>query len=155
MIPLRPRVVTFYYRWNDHWIAYGIEDKNVARLKDLSSPFLESLRIGRLLMKIRIGRAIGSTQWPNRVSEEEFRDNLTATARSARAAGIVPVLLTATSWYTDAKALPRVTERILRRPEDLVPLHRRYAEIVREVAQDEPPHRERNGDDADHDRPRA
>ncbi|MEM8995652.1 MAG: SGNH/GDSL hydrolase family protein [Acidobacteriota bacterium] len=30
---LEPRVVTVYYGWNDHWIGFGIEDRNVARVR--------------------------------------------------------------------------------------------------------------------------
>lgn len=137
VLPLRPRVVTLYFGWNDHWTGFGIEDKNVSRLKDLSSPFLESLRLGQLLIKLRIAREIGAADRPNRVSEDDFRANLAAMVRSARAAGVEAVLVTAPTAHVDGGTLPGPMERWLRRPEDLVPVHRRYAEIVREVARAE------------------
>jgi len=137
VLPLRPRVVTLYFGWNDHWIGYGIEDKNIARLRDLSSPLLESLRLGQLATKLRIAREIGTVDRPNRVSEDDFRANLTAMVVAARAAGVVAVLVTAPTAHVEGGPLPTEMGRWLRRPEDLIPLHRRYAEIVREVARAE------------------
>ncbi len=137
VLPLKPRVVTLYYGWNDHWIGYGIEDKNIARIADASSPLLDSLRLGQLVKKLRIAREIGTSDRPNRVSEDDFRANLAAMIRGARAAGVVAVLITAPSAHVDGGPLPGPMTRYLRRPEDLVTLHSRYAEIVREVARDE------------------
>jgi hypothetical protein len=32
---LHPVIATFYYGWNDHWIGFGIEDRDVARRTSL------------------------------------------------------------------------------------------------------------------------
>ncbi len=32
VLPLRPRVITIYDGWNDHWIGFGLPDPEVARL---------------------------------------------------------------------------------------------------------------------------
>jgi hypothetical protein len=29
VLPMQPRIVTFYYGWNDHWASFGVEDKDV------------------------------------------------------------------------------------------------------------------------------
>ena len=29
IIALKPRYTTIYFGWNDHWLSYGIEDKNI------------------------------------------------------------------------------------------------------------------------------
>jgi lysophospholipase L1-like esterase len=71
------------------------------------------------------------------VSEDDFRANLTAMVRAARAAGVVAVLVTAPTAHVEGGPLPTQMGRWLRRPEDLIPLHRRYAEIVRETARAE------------------
>ena len=88
VLPLKPRVVTLYFGWNDHWTGYGIEDKDVPRLAELRWPVIERLRIGQLLLKSRVARALGDEERPNRVSEDDFRANLTAMVRASRAAGV-------------------------------------------------------------------
>ena len=41
VVPLRPRVATIFFGWNDHWDALGTEDKRVAELS--IAPALEEL----------------------------------------------------------------------------------------------------------------
>ena len=31
VLPMRPKAVTIYFGWNDHWINFGFEDKHAAR----------------------------------------------------------------------------------------------------------------------------
>ena len=32
VLPMQPRIVTIYYGWTDHWISFGVEDKDVGAL---------------------------------------------------------------------------------------------------------------------------
>jgi len=60
--------------------------------------------------------------------------------RLAKAHDIVPVLVTAPSSHERLEDLQRVAfleERSLRRLEDLIPVHRQYVDIVRDVARTE------------------
>lgn len=135
ILPLTPRVITIYYGWNDHWIGFGIQDKDVRWIN--SSPIfalLEASRVAQLVSKAYVAVKGENEQWPLRVSPEDFRRNLTDLVRLAREHGITPVLLTAPTSHEVGKEPAYLTKRHLKRLEDLVPLHQRYAAIVREVA---------------------
>jgi lysophospholipase L1-like esterase len=126
---VRPRFVTLYYGWNDHWLSVGVDDKAVAKLNASALYRLRTFRLAQLATKAYVAaaarRAGGS---PPRVSEVDFRDNVEAMIRAARAAGAVPILLTAptSGWENEG----RWTGALSRFPA----IHRRYAAIVREVA---------------------
>ena len=32
VVPMKPRAVTIYYGWNDHWVNYGLEDKMIGEI---------------------------------------------------------------------------------------------------------------------------
>ncbi len=135
--PIRPRVVTIYYGWNDHWIGFGIEDKNVARVRRVFSSRWSGLRVVQLVTKAMIVAGTRDTAHPNRVSLKDFQDNLRGMATLAKSRGIRPVLLTAATSIRAGGEPPHLTERWLRDLSELVPLHRSYAEAVREVAASE------------------
>jgi len=134
VLPLRPRVVTIFYGWNDHWIGYGIEDREISRLHRSVLYRLQGLRLAQLVTKAFVARAAPAGARPERVSVGDFRDNLTALVREARAAGIAPVLLTAPSSHEPGREPEMLAERWLRSLKDLIPLHQRYVAVVREVA---------------------
>ena len=46
VLPLRPRIVTFYFGWNDHWIGFGVEDVDVHWLRTPAFPALARNRHG-------------------------------------------------------------------------------------------------------------
>lgn len=138
VLPLRPRIVTFYFGWNDHWIGFGVEDVDVHWLRTPAFPALARSRVAQLLLKARLAwRARSDGDRPVRVSPEDFRANLGEMARLARANGIVPVFLTAPTSHERGREPAHLTYRWLRRLGDLVPLHQSYVAIVREVARDE------------------
>jgi lysophospholipase L1-like esterase len=138
VLPLRPRVVTLYFGWNDHWIGFGVEDGDIHWLRTPAFPALARSRVAQLLLKARLAwRSRGGRDRPARVSPEEFRANLQEMARLARANGIVPVFLTAPSSHEPGREPAHLAYRWLRRLGDLVPLHQRYVAIVREVAREE------------------
>ena len=65
---------------------------------------------------------------------EVFRRNLAEMVRLARGAGVVPVLVTAPSDHRAGAEPAQLSPRWIEDLSRLVPLHRRYVEIVREVA---------------------
>ena len=138
VLPLRPRVITLYYGWNDHWIGFGLEDKEIHRLSSSWLARLDVLRTAQLLQKTRLAlRTRNLAARPERVAPEDFRANLTEMIALARGRDIVPVLLTAPTSHEAGREPAYLAVRQLRNLDELVPLHRRYVEIVREVAEAE------------------
>ena len=137
VVPLAPEVVTIYYGWNDHWIGFGIEDKTIAQLKRVFSSRWSGLRSVQLVSKAVVAWGARDTAYPNRVSLEDFRDNHRQMVRTARAAGIEPVLITAATSHRQGEEPEHLTQRWLRELSDLVPLHQSYVEALRQVAAEE------------------
>lgn len=131
---LEPEVVTIYFGWNDHWIGFGIEDKNVARVKRLFGSRLGQVRLVQLATKATVAWGARETQYPERVSLSDFGANLRAMVGETRDLGAVPVLLTAPSGHRRGEEPEGLERRWLRRLSDLVPLHEAYVEAVRDVA---------------------
>lgn len=134
VLPLAPRVVTFYYGWNDHWIGFGIEDVTVSRIKRIFSSRWSGLRLVQLATKAMVALGTRRTAYPNRVSLGDFRSNLSRMVEMSDAAGIRPVLITAPTSIREGEEPEYLAARWLRELSDLVPLHRAYADAVREVA---------------------
>ncbi len=134
---LHPRVVTIYFGWNDHWIGYGVEDEQVGKIAAFARFGLADLRVSQLVAHVWIAADPGDSERPERVPEAAFAANLTAIVRTARANGIDPLLVTAPSAHEPGYVPPHLLERFLRNADDLIPLHRRYVEIVRAVAAEE------------------
>lgn len=131
---LDPEVVTIYFGWNDHWIGFGIEDENVARVKRIFGSRWGRLRLAQLLTKATVAWGARETAWPERVSLDDYRANLRAMADSARELDAVPMLLTAPSGHRRGEEPPDLGRRWLRDVEELVPLHQAYVGATREVA---------------------
>jgi lysophospholipase L1-like esterase len=134
VLPLRPRVVTLYFGWNDHWIGFGIEDKNVALVKRVFSSGWSRSRIVQLATKATVAMGARRTAYPNRVALDDFRDNLRTMVRRARSQDVRPVLITAASAHVAGEEPPELAARWLRDLSELVPLHQSYVAAVREVA---------------------
>ncbi len=132
--PLAPRAVTLYFGWNDHWIGFGIEDRNVARVKTAFSSRWSRLRLVQLATQATVALGTRHTAYPNRVSLDDFADNLRSMVRHARSHGIRPVLITAASAHVPGEEPAYLTERWLRDLSELVPLHQSYVAAVRQVA---------------------
>ena len=54
VLPLHPKIITYYYGWNDHWQAYGLEDKVIGELNVFPIEFLDRFRLGQLILKLFI-----------------------------------------------------------------------------------------------------
>ncbi|MFH1402936.1 MAG: SGNH/GDSL hydrolase family protein, partial [Candidatus Altiarchaeota archaeon] len=140
VIRVKPRVVVIEYGWNDHWIGFGIEDKNVGKIKRMQSSIPEELRgygLFQLITKAMVGYYVDNNSRPNRVSPDDFRENLVNMVRTARENDITPVLITAPTSHVQGSEPSYLAARWLRSLDELVPLHREYASIVREVSASE------------------
>lgn len=141
IVPMRPDIITIYYGWNDHWLSFGVEDKEVGAFNaDRSfAVYFDDLRLVQLYsyFAIKLYGMQPDAGRPRRVPEDDFKENIRAMVHTARAHGIVPVLLTAPSSHTAGQEPAYLAERWLPDLGELVPLHGRYAEIVREVAREE------------------
>jgi lysophospholipase L1-like esterase len=137
VLPLRPRVVVLWFGWNDHWRGMGVDDASVHEISRPRVAWLRKLRWEQLWLKARLAwRARGGAA-PERVPPDDFRANLVEMARRAREADSLPVLVTAPSGHEPGREPLHLAPRWIEDLSRLVPLHRRYVEIVREVARDE------------------
>ena len=143
VVPLRPRMVTLFFGWNDHWMTFGHEDKEIGQFNLEHPPLLlaasDNSRFVQLVNRAifayrQSGDARDDGRRPARVSLQDFRSNLTSIIRTARANGITPVLLTAPTSHRRGTEPRYLRDRWVNRLEDLVPLHLAYVEAVREVA---------------------
>jgi lysophospholipase L1-like esterase len=135
VLPLHPRVVTVYYGWNDHWIAMGLTDPEIARAHRLRSLARVS-RLVQLWLRLKVNMAARRQPRPNRVPLPRYEDNLRRMVHDARAAGIVPVLITAPSNHVVGHEPRYLALRHLRNLSDLVPLHTEYVNATRQVARE-------------------
>ena len=135
VLPLRPRAVTLWFGWNDHWRGIGVDDASVAEISRARPEWLRALRWDQLWQKSRLAwRARGRDPSGERVPPADFRRNLEQMVRLAQGAGSVPVLVTAPSHHEVGAEPERLSPRWIEDLSRLVPLHQQYVGIVREVA---------------------
>jgi lysophospholipase L1-like esterase len=140
VLPIRPRVVTIFFGWNDHWKNFGIADKDVGRFMRRHPFFvgLSRFRLAQFIDWLTVRYLLQRGEEPlNRVSLDGFRTNLSQMVQVARGHGIVPVLLTAPAAHVQGEEPQYLAERWLVDLSTLVPVHRQYADVVREVAEKE------------------
>ncbi len=131
---IRPRLVTLYYGWNDHWLSIGLPDREVARLA--RSPLFrhQGLRLVQLANRAQVALRAAGDPPPLRVPLPDFRDNLRRLVRRARSLGATPVLLTAPTAHERGQEPSYLAKRWVADLDQLVPLHQSYVAAVREVA---------------------
>jgi lysophospholipase L1-like esterase len=135
VLPMRPRVVTIYYGWNDHWIALGPPDAEIRRdavLTWLSDHF----RLVQLLAKVRAGLGGPEATRPNRVDLATYESTLVRMVRQIHDIGAQAVLITAAENHIAGAEPEYLKVRHLRRLQDLIPIHRSYVEATRRAAAD-------------------
>ncbi|MBX7145559.1 MAG: SGNH/GDSL hydrolase family protein [Oligoflexia bacterium] len=136
VVRIKPKVATIYYGWNDHWIGFGVQDKVIATLRSPLYSLLEDLRTAQFVTKLYLLASQSDVSaFPYRVSERDYADNLRGMIDVARSAGISPMLLTAPSGHVVGKEPEYLKRRHLKDLSQLVPLHQRYVQLTREVAQ--------------------
>ena len=133
VIPIHPKVITIYYGWNDHWVAMGLTDPEIMRARRLRG-IADHVRLAQLWLKIEVGLAMRRQPRPNRVPIDDYKANLTAMAKEARAAGITPIFITAPSNHVPGHEPAYLAKRHLRSLSELVPLHTAYVQATRDAA---------------------
>jgi len=142
IVNIEPKVVTIFYGWNDHWMGFGVDDKTAAKLSHSGVLEQQDLRLVQFVTKALVSRGIdpskgdGENSRPNRVSLPDFRGNLEEMVELARDHHIVPVLITAPTSHVKGEEPEYLEKRFLKDLSSLVPVHRAYVEVVREVAEE-------------------
>ncbi len=144
---LAPDVVTLYYGWNDHWRGGSMPDRvrlaertegRWAKSRAAIDQLLQKKRIGQwVLSKVQSRRTQAASQAGGylRVPPDEYRETLTQFVAAIRAAGAVPILITAPRTERPAQLL--VERGNADSIEELIRLHDQYVDLTRQVAQQE------------------
>jgi lysophospholipase L1-like esterase len=133
VVPLHPRVIVVFYGWNDHWMALGPTDQDLAKTHGLIR-WSRHVRIAQLALKVWMGMAARRAQGENRVPPKRYLENLRSIAAEARQAGIVPVFVTAPSNHIRGHEPQYLALRHVRNLADVVPLHEQYLQLTRQAA---------------------
>ena len=132
VLPLHPRVITVYYGWNDHWIAFGPPDDRAR--PPLPAAMYRHLRLAQLYAQARAALLARQSAGSLRVSVDQYKANLREMARLAGRQEIRVVFITAPSGHVAGAEPAYLAKRHVRRLEDVVPLHARYVEATREIS---------------------
>lgn len=135
VLDLKPKVVTIYYGWNDHWVALGPTDPDLTHARRLLW-LADHSRIVALWMRVRMGVSGSMADRPNRVPIDRYRANMRAMIREAQAGGIRVVVLTAPSNHVRGHEPEYLKLRHVRSLDEAVPLHQAYADATRLAARD-------------------
>jgi lysophospholipase L1-like esterase len=133
VLPLRPKVVTIYYGWNDHWAAIGAQDKE-AHPTRLSFFLSHHLRMAQFVNMAWAGFDQVVNHGTRRVDLADYHSNLAHMVAQLRQARVVPVLMTAASSHVRGHEPQYLTSRWLKNLPELVPLHTSYVDETRKVA---------------------
>ena len=145
VVPMLPRFVTIYYGWNDHWTSFGIEDKEMGQYNleysTLQLEVFSDVRVIQLFNKAIFVFKRSATeqdeQEPERVSLADFSSNLLQMVQIARDNDIIPLLLTAPSSHKKGEEPDYLAERWLNDLSELVPIHKKYVQVVRDISSKE------------------
>ncbi len=128
-----------YFGWNDHWLAFGGTDAEVA--ENEPSLFIHSIYNHSRLMQLA---AMVSQMSPSlspsvieqvRVPSGQFKDNLRDISSTLSGKGMRVVFITAPSNHVRAGVPPYLIEKRLAPDEtSVLARHREYCNIVRRVA---------------------
>jgi lysophospholipase L1-like esterase len=134
VLPLRPRVITIQFGWNDHWDALGPSDDQThyGRFSLWAS---EHLRVYQAYRQAVVG--LGSrlhSDGPRRVGLDRYRQNLRVMAEAGQRIGARVVFITAPTDHEAGHEPSYLKARHLHDLSTLVPLHEAYIQATREVA---------------------
>lgn len=132
--PIKPKIATFYFGWNDHWKGFGIEDKEVAGMNSSLYVYFEPLRIAQLSAKAYIAATKGVKPGNRRVQLDDFRSNIKNMIAVSRANDILPVMVTAPASHEKGKEPKYLKGGWLDNLGELVDLHIAYVNALRETA---------------------
>jgi lysophospholipase L1-like esterase len=132
VMPLRPKLVSIYYGWNDHWAALGPPDSELQQ-GPLSFWFFQKTRLGQLWGRLR-QQSVSPVGRPPRVSEERYYSNLKEMIRLVASWNGRSVIITAPSNHIPGSEPQYLAARHLGDVRDLIKLHTTYAAIARRAA---------------------
>ncbi len=145
ILDFKPDVVTIYFGWNDHWLAWSHSDRDLGKYLSGRARWINLVRKSRLAQALTwaanrlLPRPDPRLRQPPlfRVSEEDYRKNLEAMVSSARTAGALPILLTAPTTLHAEHGVTRylVTQsRLFHNTQQINQVHDAYNNVVRNVA---------------------
>lgn len=139
---LTPDIVTLYYGWNDHWLTDVPDRQRMGlEMRPFAGRIFELLRQKRIFSLVVWSlnpvqhvavRNHGDTRVP-RVPPDEYHSTLTAFVREIRAAGAIPVLITAPRRSLTQEV---VGKEYVISVEQGNRTHDEYVEITRQVARE-------------------
>lgn len=141
----QPDIITVYFGWNDHWLARYYEDKNQKTPSRLAQFLMDHATRLRLLQAlVRLSASVRGLRHPTsstplyRVSPADYRLNLERIIADAQGRGARVALITAPTAFEGPQDVPEylVQDRFVTDPATAIALHRRYNDIVREVARE-------------------
>jgi lysophospholipase L1-like esterase len=135
ILPLRPKMVTVYFGWNDHWVALGPPDGE-AHATAAGWWLSQHSHLWQLLTKARFAAAPPLTGRPNRVPIERYVANLETIVSVANAADIRVVLITAPTSHQRGNEPEYLARRHVRAISELVPIHQSYVEATRRAGRE-------------------
>lgn len=139
---LEPDVVTLFFGWNDHWLGWQPDSHRMAiAVHPWTGPLVKALKGKRffqwLVQRVRPQRseAYGDTreELGPRVPHEEYAWTLRTFVQEVRAAGAVPVLITAPRANRLSEVLLEKQAHTL---EEATRWHDEYVEITRSVGRE-------------------
>lgn len=145
LLAYKPEVVTIYFGWNDHWLAWAAPDKELAGQLDKQWRVLRLVEKSRLLQALlRAADALrGKDARPTaerfRVSIGDYEANLRRMVELVHSAGGRAVLITAPSSLTPTHPTTRILceqTRNFLKPERISEVHDSYNDAVRRVAKE-------------------
>ncbi|MFH1958508.1 MAG: GDSL-type esterase/lipase family protein [bacterium] len=140
ILEFNPDIITVFFGWNDHWLAWSHTDRELAGFWKLTGlrNFFSKSRIYQVLTKVLIGtKKKEGAAARFRVSPEEYGDNLTKICALAKKSNIGVVLITApTSLTPSSKNTQYLVNRsqLFHRADLINVVHGAYNALVREVA---------------------
>ena len=138
VVSLRPRVVTLYYGWNDHWIGFGVEDKEVLPSHQMATADDFASSAGSADLQGSAGPAGASERRSSQASHRERLPRESAADRGPGASARHRAGALDGSHLASVRQRARQTGGAMARDRrELVPLHRAYVAIVRELAESE------------------
>lgn len=135
---IAPDYVTIYYGWNDHWLSAATDrDQMAVKMDPIRGHLYDRLSRRRFFQFIGwlAGRGVttASTHAARmlRVPPDDYRATLTEFVGRVRAAGAVPILITAPHGRMSSQ---EVRKSYVHSVEDGLRKHAKYVQITREVA---------------------
>ena len=130
---LRPDLVTIYYGWNDHWLARGFPDRD-QQVPGWWASQINRLRTVQFAQMVLRGGS-GSTGNLKRVELDDYENNLLLMSQRCHAIGASVCFLTAPHALDLGIPPYLLTSGEVLRVNSLIPMHQRYNQVVRSIAQ--------------------